>query len=139
MEKKKEKNIDSKLKNQRLILFLTIAIISIIVIVICVFGFNKIMMNNNDTNNLDEFYGLWNIDGITKYEFDGKGRGKMLLPESNLEYEFTYKINDNKILIDFDSEEAKDYTYKYSIERNVINFEGETPGAGKIQMTREEK
>ena len=67
------------------------------------------------------------------YEFNGKGRGKMILPESNLEYEFTYKINNNMILIDFDSEFVKDYTYKYSIEKNSIIFDGETPGAGKFE------
>ena len=138
MENKKERVGKSKLKKQRLILIFFAIIIVGIVLIIGIFGFNQIGKSNN-TNKLDELCGLWNIDGITKYEFDGRGRGKMLLPESNLEYDFTYKINDNKILIDFDSEDAKDYTYKYSIEKNVISFEGETPGSGKLQMTREDK
>ena len=138
MENKNEKNNNSELKKQRLIFIcIVVGIILIITIMIGV-GIEKIK-NNNKMSEFDEFYGLWNIDGITKYEFDGKGRGKMLLPESNLEYEFTYKINENKILIDFDSEDAKDYTYKYSINNNVLKVEGETPGSGKLEMTREEK
>lgn len=138
MENKNEKNNNSELKKQRLIFIcIVVGIILIITIMIGV-GIDKIK-NNNKMSEFDEFYGLWNIDGITKYEFDGKGRGKMLLPESNLEYEFTYKINENKILIDFDSEDAKDYTYKYSINNNVLKVEGETPGSGKLEMTREEK
>lgn len=138
MENKNEKNNNSELKKQRLIFIcIVVGIILIITIMIGV-GIEKIK-NNNKMSEFDEFYGLWNIDGITKYEFDGKGRGKMLLPESNLEYEFTYKINENKILIDFDSEDAKDYTYKYSIDNNILKVEGETPGSGKLEMTREEK
>ena len=138
MENKNEKNNNSELKKQRLIFIcIVVGIILIITIMIGV-GIEKIK-NNNKMSEFDEFYGLWNIDGITKYEFDGKGRGKMLLPESNLEYEFTYKINENKVLIDFDSEEAKDYTYKYSIDNNILKVEGETPGSGKLEMTREEK
>lgn len=99
----------------------------------------KEKMENDKIENLDGFYGLWNIDDVTKYEFDGKGRGKMLLPESGLEYEFSYKIEDNEILIDFDSEEAKDFEYKYLIEENKIQLEGKTPGSSKIEFIREEK
>ena len=138
MENKNEKNNNSELKKQRLIFICIVVGIVLIITIMIGVGIEKIK-NNNKMSEFDEFYGLWNIDGITKYEFDGKGRGKMLLPESNLEYEFTYKINENKVLIDFDSEEAKDYTYKYSIDNNILKVEGETPGSGKLEMTREEK
>ena len=123
-------------KNKKSLIIIIIAII--IIIGICVYEVNKIK-NNNQKNNVDDFYGLWNIDNITKYEFDGKGRGKMILSESSLEYEFTYKVEDNKILIDFDLEEAKDYTYIYTIDKNILKLKGETPGSGKLQMIREEK
>lgn len=130
----------TELKQQKfikvsLIILIIISIIAIIIIV-CK---QKESLKNDEVVGLDEIRGLWNIDGVTKYEFDGKGRGKMFLPESNLEYGFSYKINNNEVSIDFDSEIAKDYTYKYSIDENILNLEGKTPGSGKLEMTRENK
>ena len=128
-----------KKKKQNIIIIFIIIIVCIIITCLVMISKPKENTEKDKTTQLDAFYGLWNIDDVTKYEFDGKGRGKMLLPESGLEYEFSYKIVDNEILIDFDSEEAKDFKYKYSIEENKIQLEGKTPGSSKIEIIREEK
>ena len=126
-------------KTQNKIIIFILIIVCIIIACFAMLSKPKENTENDKTTQLDAFYGLWNIDDVTKYEFDGKGRGKMLLPESSLEYEFSYKVDDNEILIDFDSEEAKDFKYKYSIEENKIQLEGKTPGSSKIEIIREEK
>lgn len=130
--------VEKKKKQNKIIIFIVI-IVCIIITCFAILSKFKENAENDKTTQLDAFYGLWNIDDVTKYEFDGKGRGKMLLPESGLEYEFSYKIEDNEILIDFDSEEAKDFKYKYSIAGNKIQLEGKTPGSSKIEIIREEK
>ena len=57
-------------------------LITIILIGGGIFAFTRI-------NKTDKLAGLWDVDGNTKYEFDGKGKGKIIVPNS--EYEFTYK------------------------------------------------
>ena len=60
------------------------------------------------------------MDGNTKYEFDEKGKGKLIVPLT--EYKFTYKINDNIISIDFENESSIDVDYEYKINKDELEI-----------------
>lgn len=66
----------------------------------------------------DVLNGTWNLDGITAYEFDGKGNGALKLPNSS--YPFTYKINGDSLSIDFESEAARDITYTFNAQKEKL-------------------
>ncbi len=70
----------------------------------------------------DDLKGVWNFDNVTLYRFDGNGKGAMVLPTS--EYSFLYEINDNKVFIDFEDENAQDYTYSFRIEKKKLFLSG---------------
>ncbi len=68
----------------------------------------------------DELEGLWDIDGNTKYEFDGQGRGKLIVPMN--EYKFTYTIKNNILSIDFANENSEDTDYEYMILNDELKI-----------------
>lgn len=68
----------------------------------------------------DELKGLWSIDNYTKYEFDGKGKGKLIVPLNN--YKFTYKIKNNIVSIDFENETSIDVNYEYKINKDELEI-----------------
>lgn len=72
----------------------------------------------------DGFKGTWDMDGITMYQFDGSGKGALVLPNNS--YEFSYELDEeNKtISIDFFDEKANDYTYTYELSGNKLIFSG---------------
>ena len=80
------------------------------------------------TNKTDEFKGIWFVDSITSFEFDGKGNGILKVPTD--EYKFTYKIDKNQIYMNYEREEATDASYEYSFQEDKLNLEGidETTG-----------
>lgn len=91
-------------------------LIIFLVLLVSIFVFKS--MNNNKTDNL---IGLWEIDGNTKYEFDGKGKGKLIVPLAN--YEFNYTIEeDNIIAVDFIDEKSRDTKYKYKVTKDVMEL-----------------
>lgn len=88
-------------------------IVTIILIIGCVFAFITI-------NKTDKLNGLWDADGNTKYEFDGKGQGKVIV--ANSEYEFTYIIKDNVVSVDFKNKESRDTEYKYKVSKDNLEL-----------------
>ena len=66
----------------------------------------------------DVLSGTWDLDGITVYQFNGKGNGSLKLPDST--YSFTYKMKDNSLSIDFESESARDITYTFTVENEKL-------------------
>ncbi len=70
----------------------------------------------------DALYGKWNLDGTTVYVFDGKGNGKMELPEKS--YDFHYTIQDSTVIIDFTDENAKDFSYDFTVENDTLTLVG---------------
>lgn len=89
-------------------------ILLLLIVVLCIKAFS----------GNDGFKGTWDLDGTTVYEFDGSGKGAMVLP--NNEYEFTYNVDEeNKtISIDFADEKANDYTYTYELSGNKLILSG---------------
>ena len=85
----------------------------------------------------DDFFtsGFLNVfKGITIYEFDNKGSGKMILPSS--EYKFTYVSNNNKLYIDFESDKATDSDYEYSFENDKLILKGINSTSGTYTFTK---
>ena len=110
-----------KLKKHHKIIFLIIILIIIGLIMAMTFLNNKANSNNNETKNkVKSLIGIWDIDGNTKYEFDEKGNGKLIVPLS--EYEFNYTIKDNILFIDFKNENSIDTEYIYKIENNTLQI-----------------
>lgn len=84
----------------------------------------------------DAVMGTWRYDEVTAYEFDGNGKGKLIL--QGKEYAFTYEITEGELFIDFESDAAKDITYTYSLRGNQLTLEGKKGAAGgSFSLTRE--
>lgn len=115
MKRKHELNNKNKRKNIK-------KVILVFIVIVTIAGFMII------TNKTDEFKGIWFVDSITSFEFDGKGNGILKVPTD--EYKFTYKIDKNQIYMNYESEEATDASYEYSFQEDKLNLEGidETTG-----------
>lgn len=66
----------------------------------------------------DMLKGTWDFDGVTVYQFDGKGKGSLNLPGNT--YPFTYGIKDKEVSIDFESDAARDVTYTFSVNKEKL-------------------
>ena len=97
---------------KKIIIFIPIWVLLIVCIFIAISFFKQ--------TKTDDFKGLWDIDGYTKYEFDGKGNGKLIIPSN--EYIFTYTIKDNIISIDFENEKTIDSEYEYIINKDKLEL-----------------
>ena len=86
-------------------------IISVVVITIVIIISGCLLLTNKGNN---EIIGFWTIDGYTNYEFLEHDKGNLVLPHKKIE--FTYKIKDNTICIDFKDENAIDKCYEYNFE-----------------------
>ncbi len=68
--------------------------------------------------------GIWDMDGVTAYEFVDEQTGKLLLPSS--EYEFCYKTDGDVLTIDFVDEKARDAVYQFSVQGDTMALTGGT-------------
>ena len=87
------------------------------IIVIALIGLAIYFIFYNKSNDL---VGLWDIDGNTKYEFIDKGKGKLIVPNS--EYKFTYTIKDNILSIDFENENSIDSDFEYKLDKDTLEI-----------------
>jgi len=108
-----------KKKSSKIILIICIFIAIIASSVIIIKVIRNINKNNLKENSL---IGLWTTDGVTIYEFKDNGKGMLKLPLS--EYEYSYKIDGNKLHIDFESEETTDSDYEYYFENDNLILKG---------------
>ena len=79
----------------------------------------------------DPLKGVWSLDDVTIYSFNGKGHGTLSLPLNS--YEFDYALEDNVIKIDFSDADAIDRSFIFSVsdkeliltdvDENVFVFE----------------
>ncbi len=76
--------------------------------------------------------GLWSIDGVTKYQFIDDKNGAMVL--SHESFEFTYKLKDGLIYIDFADDNVIDSEYEYVLEGKKLIFKND---AAEYVMKRE--
>lgn len=86
----------------------------------------------------DSLTGIWHIDEVTAYRFNGRGEGALVLPNS--EYEFTYRIDRNSLYIDFVHEEAKDAEYIFQVNGDILILNGgNTTTNGEYVLTKDGK
>lgn len=83
---------------------------------------------------LDVLYGIWELDNNTKYSFDGKGSGELILSMDN--YAFSYLIKDDNLSIDFSISTAKDSKYKYSIEGDTLVLDSQDNNKGRYILKK---
>lgn len=80
----------------------------------------------------DVLAGKWDVDGTTFYEFDGDGKGVLILP--NATYEFAYKIKTDQIHMDYKNESVRDGSYTFAVDGDKLTLIG---GEGTIGGTYE--
>lgn len=97
---------------KKLIIFIPICILLVVCIFIAISFFKQ--------PKTDELKGLWDMDGYTKYEFDGKGKGKVIVPLND--YVFSYTIKDNIVSIDFENETSIDTDYEFKINKDELEI-----------------
>lgn len=84
----------------------------------------------------DALKGTWDLDGVTVYEFDGKGAGSLNLPSNS--YAFTYEIKNGTLSIDFESEAARDKTYTFTADKNKLTLtDGEGTDSKTFELTKQ--
>lgn len=132
MEKTKQKKKLTKKMQKKIIR--SILIISIVIIILIIL--KAILFKQKDDSKL-EIYGTWTTDGVTTYKFNKNKTGALILPLNK--YEFTYKIKDDNLEIDFKSKKAKDAKYKYYFEKKQLVLEGENGKFIFIRKKDEEK
>lgn len=92
--------------------------------------------SNLENKKSDILAGNWELDNNTKYYFDGKGRG--ILTASASEYEFSYIIEDNNLLLDFVSSSAIDSAYEFNIENDNLKLISKDKNKGIYLLVRHE-
>lgn len=85
----------------------------------------------------DKLVGLWDSDGNTKYEFDGKGKGKILVPMA--EYVFSYSIKGNDVSIDFINEKATDAVYEFNVSGDKLELRNKSKTDSLLKLTKVKK
>lgn len=66
--------------------------------------------------------GTFVYDDSTKYEFDGRRKGAMIIGDSS--YEYTYSVEGDTLKMDFVDERNVDATYTFKIENDVLTLVG---------------
>ena len=102
------------LNKKRRIKKISLIIILIIIIAIILFIIFK--------KDKDKLIGSWTTDGVTIYEFNNDNTG--YLKVSLGKHEFTYKIEDDKLFIDFKNEKSTDSEYTYSFKDGKLILKG---------------
>lgn len=85
----------------------------------------------------DKVKGTWRFDEVTAYQFDGKGNGKLVLPDK--EYAFTYQLTKEELRIDFENEAIRDSAYAYALNESQLTLKGgEGAANGSYTLIRED-
>lgn len=117
-KKKKRKNI--------LIFSSLFAVVLVITIGIAIFFM---------INKTSPILGTWVYDEYTQYVFEKNGNG--CLEVDDVHYEYTYKVSDDKLSLDFSEEVVRDCEYTYIIEKNTLTLVGgKNTDGGTYKLTK---
>ncbi len=118
---RKHRNMRDMPKWQRFIIrnIYTIVITAVLAAVIA--GVVLICVSRSKSREASVFKGTYYIDEYTAYEFNGKREGAMCLGETT-RYDFTYKVKDGKITIDFKEDRIADASYSYTEKNGTITL-----------------
>lgn len=111
-----------KKSGKLIIAFGLVTIVFIILILLLIFRGNKYSI-----------VGKWTTERGTIYQFNNDNSGVMSIPIAD--YPFTYKINDNKIFIDFENENSVDTEFEFSFDGDKLLL---TSKNGTFTFTRVE-
>ena len=81
----------------------------------------------------DKLKGIWVLDDITSYEFDGTGRG---IIHTAMDFPFSYSAEGGVLYIDVDTDDARDCRYNYNIDGIMMYLDR---GDAKYTLTKELK
>ena len=119
-------------QRQRRMILIGLVVVIAVVAVVSIILF-KPSDAKNDPISADALNGTWVYDQYTKYEFDGYGMGCMCL--ENTHYEYSYKIDGNKLSMDFENEAVHDCSYTFAVNEGqltIVGGEGTTGGTYKL-------
>ena len=123
---RRRKKRQQRLMIQRGIVGLVALAILILIIVLIIKGCS---------GSSDALAGKWDVDGTTLYEFDGDGKGALILPNST--YDFTYEIEDNQLIIDYKDDSVHDGSYTFEVNGEKLTlFGGEGTVGGTYELTK---
>lgn len=69
-----------------------------------------------------------------EYVFNGRGKGKMVLPQDGEEYAYCYFVEGDRLLLDFEDDRARDCVYTFVLSGSRLTLTG---GAGTTGGTWE--
>ena len=92
-------------------------IIALLVLAVLIIGIVLICKSCSADKSI---VGTWDYDTVTVYRFDKNGKGALELPNGS--YEFSYNIDEDKLIIDFISESASDSTYTFYINNDALTL-----------------
>jgi len=105
-----------KIKKRAKVTIVSIAIIIILVMLL-------FFLLNRKPKLSKVLIGSWITPGGTIYIFNKDNTGKMKVPLND--YPFTYKIEDNKLSIDYEEKSAFDPVYECTIKDDKLIFKGD--------------
>ena len=110
MEHKKKNRKTLKIK--LLIILIFIAIISILAVIAI----------NNSIKSKNPLNGTFIYNDKVKYEFNGKTKGAMY--DRDTKYLYTYKVEGDKLIINFKDDAVYDATYTFKLEEDTLTLIG---------------
>lgn len=84
------------------------------------------------SNSNIKLVGTWVHDEYTQYVFDESGHGKLLA--DNISYDYTYKIEGEKVIIDFTEDVIRDCDYTFTVKGTRLTLKGGTGTDGGIYL-----
>ncbi len=93
---------------------------------------HDVQLAPNGGKDAMEVNGLWRLDKVTLYEFDGYGRG--ILHTGVDDYSFAYSAENGFVEIDFDTDNGRDSEYSYVLDGDTMTF---TRGDSSYTLTKE--
>lgn len=88
------------------------------------------------SNTADRMSGTWMLDNSVSYQFDGHGSGSM--NTENTAYAFTYEINGDQLMLDFQDDSLTDSTYTIELDGDTLTLTGGDGTIGGIYELRKQ-
>lgn len=112
----------------KIIFFILIVIAIVAIIFIKNKNINKVTISTDVENVDSKIIGTFSYREDTKYKFDKNGKGALYVGKDKFDY--SYKTEGDKLIIDFVDEKVKDATYSYQVENDTLKLVGEEGTSG---------
>ena len=100
---------------KKIIIMSILVVLGLILLVVLILGIKKPSKN--------DLVGTWTTDGVTIYKFNKDKTGELIVSLGS--YEFTYKVTEGTLAIDFKEERLTDSEYTYTFEDNKLILKGD--------------